>query len=327
MNYLISQWNEIERLFNGTLLIGNGASVAVDQRFHYSTLKEEAVEKTFLTADLDSIFQLYDNTTDFELILRSIWQASEVNKILNINEEITLETYSKVKKALINTVRSIHPLHDNIGHHMADLYKFSSRFEDIICLNYDLILYWIMMFGNSVRDGHIFKDCFSHGEFEVKWRRFIRPIYDQKKCTMVFYPHGNLIFARNDNYEFKIHSKLGLLDDIFISWENSTPLFISEGTFKQKEKAIYTSTYLSTVFREVLTDVADNVVIYGWDMGEQDLHIIKQLSESNIDKIAVSVYNSNQYYCDRVTKTISRFIPNATIYFFDSKSSGCWVNA
>lgn len=328
MNHLIHSWEEIENLFSGTLLIGNGASVAVDSKFHYDTLKDEAIKENFLSKDLNRIFELYDNSSDFELILKVLWQSSEVNKILNIEEEATYSSYARVQEALINTVRYIHPSHDEINTHLDSLYQFTRRFEDIICLNYDLILYWVMMYGNQINDGHIFKDCFTHGEFQMDWRKFIRPIHNQEKCTLVFYPHGNLILSRNGFHEFKINSTYGLLDDIFNCWKNAhTPLFISEGTFQRKTQSILTSTYLSTVFREVLTDVADNLVIYGWGMGIQDKHIMNQLSQSYIDKVAVSVYKNDQNYCTRVTRFIRSLNPNAEIYFFDSASSGCWINA
>ncbi|EII3094190.1 DUF4917 family protein [Vibrio cholerae] len=328
MTFTIHNWIDIEHLFNGTLLIGNGASVAVDSRFHYNSLKDEAVKKGFLPDELNNVFRFYDDTTDFEVVLKLLWQSSKINKILNIDDSVTYTSYHKVKDALIETVRDTHLSHQEICSRLGNLYSFTSRFEDIICLNYDLILYWIMMYGNSINDGHIFKDCFSDGKFQTNWRRFIKPIGNQKKCTLVFYPHGNLIFGSDDFEEFKIHSTGGLLDDIFHCWEKgNVPLFISEATSRKKVKTILKSEYLSVVYREILTDVSSNLVIYGWGMWQQDHHIIEQLSRSYIEKVAVSVFNNDQDYCSRIDRIIKGMNPDMDIIFYDSRSAGCWVNA
>ena len=67
--------------------------------------------------------------------------------------------------------------------------------------------------------------------------------------TLVFYPHGNLVLATNFlGQETKICSdqQADLLENIIRQWkiEDSTPLFVSEGSSDQKLGAIHRNGYL-----------------------------------------------------------------------------------
>ncbi|WP_411182338.1 DUF4917 family protein [Nitrosomonas sp. Is37] len=66
MPFRIHYWNEISHNYRGTLLLGNGASRAVDERFDYASLVEHAFEHRLLTEDVKSLFRFF-RTKDFEL--------------------------------------------------------------------------------------------------------------------------------------------------------------------------------------------------------------------------------------------------------------------
>lgn len=120
-----------------------------------------------------------------------------------------------------------------------------------------------------------------------------------------------------------------MLEQILSKWENGSYvlLFVSEGTSKQKLKSIQSSYYLNTFYREVLTNLPDNLVIFGWGLGEHDLHILHRMAKSGIQRVAVSVYNNDQAYCTRVKQIISdAFGDNCQLVFFDSESEDCWIN-
>jgi len=210
----------------------------------------------------------------------------------------------------------------------------------VLSLNYDLILYWVMMYGNSeIDDGHKFKDCFLYGSFDDKWQGF-RKLFlpGEESNTLVFYPHGNLIFRRNAvGSESKIkndnqNDSKKLLDTVLECWETEgtkgfVPLFVSEGTSPQKIASIQNSYYLSTVYREVLTDLTPSLVIYGWGFGEQDMYILERMSNSGIKRVAVSVHGNDQAYCTRVSQMIYKNLGKSVgIKFFDSQSPDCWNN-
>jgi len=213
------------------------------------------------------------------------------------------------------------------------------KFKTVLSLNYDLILYWVMMYGNSeIDDGHKFEDCFLYGSFDDKWQG-LRELYlrgGEISNTLVFYPHGNLIFRRNAvGSESKIkndnqNDSKKLLDTVLECWETEgtkgfVPLFVSEGTSPQKIASIQNSYYLSTVYREVLTAHTESLVIYGWRLDDRDIHILERMSDSGIKRVAVSVHGDNLEYCDVVFKKIrDKLGKSVHIDFFDSESYGCW---
>lgn len=328
MVFKILAWESIKDDYDGTILLGNGASTAVDDGFAYGSLKQHATDHGLLTDDVKNIFDFF-HTDDFELILRIVWQATNVNKSLKLEDDRTELAYVHIRDCLIASVRNIHSQYDDISAQIPIIYAFLKHFKTVIPLNYDLIVYWVMMYGLKIEDGHIFKDCFINSQFNDDWQRFRDPVGKQKSCSLVFYPHGSLILARDKiENERKISSNgLNLLEEILSKWEKGSyvPIFVSEGTTEQKIKSIQSSYYLNTVYREVLTSLPADIVIYGWGMGEHDMHIIQRLSKSGISRVAVSVYGNDQGYCNRVNQILKdAFGDKCEVVFFDCQSTNCW---
>ncbi|PRY70640.1 DUF4917 family protein [Halomonas ventosae] len=331
MPFEIRPWSEISDRFNDTLLLGNGASIAVDDRFRYQSLKQHAIDNGLFNTDVQSLFDFF-HTDDFELILRIVWQATNVNKALEIDDQKTEQSYRHVRDCLIAAVRNIHPEHGAVSDKLPEIAKYMKGFKKIVSLNYDLIVYWAMMYGNELKNRHMFKDCFVGSEFDDDWSRFGDAYGNHDSCSLVFYPHGNLIFARDKlENERKISSGAdGLLESVLQKWERGSyvPLFVSEGTKQQKQKSIQSSYYLNTVYREVLTSVQDSLVVFGWGVGEHDLHIIERAAKSNVRRIAFSVFGDDQGYCNRVSQLVrDEFQQPCEVFFFDAESLECWTNA
>lgn len=331
MPHRIFQWNEIARnYYGGSLLLGNGASISVDERFGYTSLINHARDNGLITQDIQQLFQFFD-TSDFELILRLVWQASNVNRSLFIPDERTHAAYVRVRECLIQSVRDVHPEYQEISEHIPAIYSFLKNFRTVVSLNYDLIVYWAIMHGIDIRDRHSLKDCFVNGQFYEDWRRLREPIYGDTSTTLAFYPHGSLVLCRNRvESEFKVvGNDNGLLQAILKAWQSESvvPLFVSEGISQQKINSIRSSSYLNTVYREVLTTLEPSLVIYGWGLWEQDLYILQRIASSQIRYVAVSVYGNDQAYCNRVSHTIQQTLgANVQIQFFHSNSPGAWNN-
>jgi hypothetical protein len=225
----------------------------------------------------------------------------------------------------------VHPEHDEVLDSLPKIYKYLKNFNTVVSLNYDLVLYWAIMHGLDIEDGHTFKDCFISGKFDSDWRRFRSPIGQEEKVSLVFYPHGNLVLCRNRvEEETKLLSKnAGLLESVLSAWksEKYVPLFVSEGTKEQKVRSIQGSHYLSIVYREVLPAPKYNIAIYGWAIGEHDIHILNRLYDPLLTRVAVSVYGDDQAYCNRINQIILQHMKNdIDVVFFDSRSEGCWNN-
>lgn len=339
MTHKIHNWQDISNDFSESILLGNGASISIDSRFHYSSLKDHACDNGLLNQSVESLFNYFE-TNDFELILRLVWQATKVNEALALTDNATKTAYDHIRKCLINAVQEIHPPHISVQDQIPVITEFLSSFETVLSLNYDLTLYWVMMYANKqvkqLRRGTEFKDCMIKGRFRSDWQRLRDPLKGTK-AALVFYPHGSLVLARHIvKQEVKLaltEVKLvastpnDLLDHIKKSWlsDDYVPLFVSEGTSEQKVKAIENSHYLSIVYREVIPLIGKNLTIFGWGFGESDIHILKKLKESSVERIAVSVYRNDQSYCIDAARMIRSHIGrNIEITFFDSESDGCW---
>ena len=330
MPYRIHSWLDISEQYSDSILLGNGASISISNRFTYSSLKEHAISFGLLTQQVQLLFD-YFNTDDFELILRLVWQANKVNLALEITDQQTRVAYEHVRDCLIRSVQSIHPEYFEVEQKFPHIAKFLSSFETVLSLNYDLTLYWVIMYANSIYNGHSFKDCILYGEFDSDWRRFRVSFGNHdRRITLVFYPHGSLVLARNIlEQETKLGANVGsdLLRSILSYWKsgNYIPLFVSEGTSSQKISAIQKSYYLNVVYREVIPTLGDSLTIFGWGFGEHDIHILRRIKYSSVKKIAVSVYGDDQAYCNRVIQMIHDNIRrDIEVSFFNCESEGCW---
>lgn len=329
----IWDWAKIENRFRDNLLLGNGASIAIDKRFSYRLLYEEVSNYSKLNKELLNLFKHY-KTTNFKLILRSLLETHQVNKILGINDQKTMNYYLELRSALIETIRNIHPKYEEVKHHFTKVAQFLSRFKKVLSLNYDLLVYWAMLTYNETH-GQWFKDCFVHGEFQKDREYLGRPYGTAKGATRIFYPHGTLFLATEPfGGEVKLSrsEKDYLLDSVLSKWEreNYIPLFVSEGVSEEKLRAITRNSYLNTVLDSEVAKLSGSLVVYGWSFSNQDQHILDALSRRNLKEIAVSVYKKDkewESFCDRIIDKIRRQprFRLCRIDFFDAESTGCWI--
>ena len=74
MPFEIINWADLADDYQDTILLGNGASIAVDPSFSYRSLLEHTQANGLMTQDVQHLFDYFE-TFDFELILRLVWQA------------------------------------------------------------------------------------------------------------------------------------------------------------------------------------------------------------------------------------------------------------
>ena len=82
--------------------------------------------------------------------------------------------------------------------------------------------------------------------------------------------------------------------------------------------------------------MGERIAIYGWSIGDHDLHILKALkmSKKRVKAIAVSVNTQNipwtnvEEKCKRLTQQIEKIFGcgKLQILFFHASSDGCWTN-
>jgi hypothetical protein len=332
----IYDWTDLEDDFSDTLVIGNGGSIAIDSCFSYRSLLQAARDDKLITESIQKVFD-YLETEDFELVMRLVWHAFHVNSALEIEEVATLTAYKDIRQALVKAVQRMHAGYEVVEPHLRPIWSFMQRFDDVLSLNYDLIVYWAMLEGN-LELGTWFKDCFIGGEFDTEWERLREP-YNASGSTLVFYPHGNLALATDiKTGDYKVtrsDSFDSLLRRIVDTWESgdSVPLFVSEGESKQKERAILRSGYLSTVYNSVMPSLGPTYTVYGWSMSENDDHILRRIAGRRTTKIAISVYRGSRGArqldrdCSAIESRIAQLNDEIEVFFFESDSAGCWLKA
>ncbi|MFA5374465.1 MAG: DUF4917 family protein [Dehalococcoidia bacterium] len=336
----ILQWKDLADSYSDSLLLGNGASIAISPSFNYASLYDAASSHGFIDQQTKGLFDSF-SIKDFEYVLRRLADTNHVNQILQISEDITASAYDSLKNALVQTVQTVHPEYGDVLPELEAISKFMTHFRTVVNLNYDLLVYWAMLRGNELLKATWFKDGFFYEQedkaltFHSDYGFMYEPISSAKGATLVFYPHGNLVLAKGwVGKEEKISKDRSdcLLSEILSQWNMNhyTPLFISEGNTEQKHLAIGRSDYLNVVYNKVLPDVGDSLVIYGWAFGDQDAHILKALDRHQPARIAVSVHMHNDEwrdYCHHVKAAIDSCyrLKHCHLDFFDSESEEVWM--
>jgi hypothetical protein len=332
----LTKWGDIEISDWDAVVLGNGASIAVDERFSYSSLLEAALAAKLISEPGKQIFE-YLQTKDFELVLRTLTHTSKINEVLGVRNPMVSDAYEGIRHALVEVVRQSHVAYDAAQPHLDAAGDFLSRFRMVISLNYDIFVYWAMIKWNADHDNKWFKDCFIKGRFKADWQ-YLRTAHGYAEgSTLVFYPHGNLALAvavRGEECKLFGSNRGKLLDALFERWQSGevSPLFVSEGTSEQKRRAIERSRYLREVYDKVLSDLGHSVAIYGWSMSEPDQHLLGRiLSGPRLKRLAISIMPKGNVARkaedleNRIRQEASN--PTLEITFFDATSPGCWIHS
>lgn len=334
------------------LIVGNGASISLSNNFNYNNLFLKAEELGYLSPEIAKIFSQI-GTSNFEAILNQLDITQKINNTLSlpdilisqlpiINNVISTSS-NQIKTALIETIRSVHPNYtelsivQNESNDILKLNKFLNQFDYIINLNYDLLIYYIILVNKTE-----FIDSFrntSTGRQNLSFDEdVINTPYGNK--TKLYYPHGNIVLCVDSNgEEQKIRCSEGttLLQEILNTWEGANqlyPLFICEGTSNEKVKGIYRNYYLTYVYKKILPNLPSNIVCYGWSLSENDEHILKQIlkdSQRSL-KFLISIRTDEktplqvETECTNIKNRITNINSRTEVHFFDKSDEGCWLN-
>jgi hypothetical protein len=273
-----------------SLLIGNGFSIAqAGAQFSYASLLDRAglepdnpVRKVFTTL----------NTFDFEQVMQALQHAAQIEDAYEEADKAALfrNDAIAVREALIHAFRKVHPgiSFDIPQEQREQCGKFLQNFENIFTLNYDLLLYWVIL----KMGGYAFTDGFGLGETEGGFRTF-SPL---AKCN-THYLHGALHLFLGPKRETlkRIVTRSTIINDITntIRARDQLPLFVSEGSSVQKMARINSVPYLRWAY-DKLKDLKGSVFVYGHSIAENDFHLYNALFSSEIDKLFVCVHCPNE---------------------------------
>ena len=313
-------WNSIVSEFrDADLLLGNGFSRLFSQKFSYESLFE-----TFLAGanpQAQSVFRSF-GTTNFEAILEQLASAHHVNKCLRLDTAKIEETQAIVRNGLVKAIESNHPRNQDLDAKRLSCFTESlDLFHDIYTLNYDLILYhMIMLARDRHRACHTIRPYNDYFWQRTKddWLQFMDFQHIQV-YKHAYYLHGALFLFKDGYRDLKIcREGRELVDEIGDKIKaGQIPLFISEGKSAEKNLAISRSNYLRFAHKH-LSSPRDALVIFGTSLSDQDDHIVAAI-KAGTKRVAVAVHTVGKTTSD-IEATISGFqhrLAGLTVICFD----------
>lgn len=319
----VIQFAEAIKHTNGedrTLLVGNGFSA---QYFNYANL----LEKSGLEPEspIRNLFKKL-GTVDFEAVVRALESAALVELAYDHAkhaEELERDAQA-VREALVQAVKTTHPEHrEELEKSYENASRFIDGFGSVFSLNYDLLLYWVLLEHGNHKDG------FGLGQNSVGGR-LRGPFQPQAHCS-VFNLHGGLHLFQDDIGD--VYKALNTGDGVVATISDQIirgkkmPLYVAEGTSQAKLKKIKSVDYLRHCY-EVLRENTANVFVYGHSADENDAHIYDAIFRSGAKHVYFGVHRPNEAKRRQFDARLSKYSKLAgdripyTLY--DSESANVW---
>lgn len=324
-------------------LLGNGFSRACrDDIFAYGALFDRATFSR-LSPNCRAVFDSL-NTTDFEVVIRALKSAAFVLETYDAEQtaltELLRADADGLREVLVAAIADSHP--DWPGEIAPEKFaackQFLSNFERIYTLNYDLLLYWAFMQEElfpalDCDDG--FRRPESGQEEYVTWE--VENSYNQK----IYYLHGALhLFDSGPELQKFTWKNTGirLKDQVRAALANSKyPLFVSEGTSREKLERIKHSGYLHRGLVS-MPKVSGSMFVYGLSFASNDDHVLHMLEIGKISHLYVGIYGdpstphsqqiiarSNRLVEARRTRFAGRRnTNNLEVHFYSAESANLW---
>lgn len=315
----IHDWNDISNLGDKWhLLIGNGFSISINDKFQYKNLleivKKNRINKYLLTIELFDKLE----TSNFEDVLKAIYHAHIIHdgfKIGDFNLTSIESLYKDVRETLIESIRISHIDYQCISYKTSQIANQLLEYKTVFTTNYDLIIYWSVM-----TNKFMYRDFFwnNNCEFDI-----LNTELHDSSFIPVYYLHGAIHLRENCYGQiYKILNPSNLLIDNE-QLQPAFPLFISEGKSDIKMKKIKNNVYLSFCYKK-LYSLEGCLVVFGHSLNsDYDGHIINAIKRSKLDTIAISIFSEmsqidKNYFVATIKKNF--MYSNKEIIFFESNS-------
>lgn len=337
------------------LLLGNGFSIAcVPTIFTYSSLLEQADFSKM--SEVKDVFN-HLHTQDFEEVVKALEHCtivlpSYINSIPDIVSIIHSHSL-KLKEILIETIARNHPgrpLDIKEKKYYACI-QFLNNFLDndgaIYSLNYDLLLYWTLMYGMNEKLLNVEPNDGFGKDIELEDNMFSVSDYviwqgdSNAHGQNIHYLHGALhLFEREAEIEKFTWVNTGkpLIEQTREALEkNRFPLFVAEGNSTKKLERISHSGYLFHSYKSFSQRMKTGdkkstacLFTYGVSFSENDEHIIKKIYNGKINHLFVSIYgdpelDNNKQIIEAVEKLKrKRRKQDLIITYYDAGSALVW---
>jgi hypothetical protein len=328
-NNIDGQLYDWSKLNNGdfhwdSILIGNGASINVWDKFNYRGVFQHAtssISKNPLTAADMKLFNSL-STHNFEQVLSSLNTARIINDALGLNYRRVTHRYRSIKQSLIDAIREIHIPWRNVPDAIIERIRLEIlNYRKIYTTNYDLLIYWSVMYQDNPAP---FTDYFFTEDFDSSDTR----IFDGAK-RRILYLHGALhLYRLSSGTTLKRRADGNNLLDLFgqpyPGHSDAIPLVVSEGTSEDKLSSINQSDYLTFAFNKFAEDQGD-MVVFGHSLSDSDMHIVEAMKRGRDRRMAISLLPDTAPNVRSRQASLLAKLPEAKLYFFDSTTHplGC----
>lgn len=297
------------------LLLGNGLSINVWDGFRYGKLFDHA-HNAGLTAD---DLALFSGTPNFERILADLNTAIRVAEVKGVDPRLFYQSYRRIQLALGHAIRQVHPHRIQVPDGTLDAIRRElTSYEWIFTTSYDLIVYWAMGYGERYRP---FVDLFGGNGLTFNPR--VATVMAGQ--VPVYFLHGALhlmVGGTGVTWKLRRNALQTLLDQFgspIPGDPQARPLLVTEGSAREKLRAIEGNDYLSHALRRLRDpDLELPLVVLGSRLGPEDQHLIDALNENSGRPVAVSIYPGTTREVRRQQAEIYGRLEADDLLFFDS---------
>lgn len=315
-------WSDVDDAEDWKILLGgNGLSINVSRAFDYASLYEEADKSDVdgsLTDEDRRIFELFD-TKNFEIVLGKLRDAIQLAELLDRKPGPYRRRYRSVQTALGTAVRGVHlewiEIPDDV---LAGIKEGLADYRAVYTTSYDLLIYWAIGHESMYGD---FRDCFWGGSF------------DPEDCDVwepgqpIYYVHGALhLFVDGEETTRKLTQRsdgrtlLELFGEPVPEDPEARPLLISEGSARDKLRAIEGNDYLAHVYETFRVEDRP-LVVFGNSLSPQDRHLVDAINANPGRPVAVALRKKKDSKAMREQMAIiAAKLETEELYFFDAST-------
>ena len=323
--------------YSKSLLLGNGFSIACSNIFSYDSILQKS---SFCNSDL------FCNTSDYEKVIEDLNFKKEVYQLAYGEYEIAQMYESWSEEIKWDLVKTLTKLHDKIYTSDKDnhnTFLFLSNFSNIFTLNYDLLLYWVIIYGVRLyqNNNDDYKNLVNYNNF------YPRDGFDRNEngddCIWcldkwkqnIYYLHGGLHLFYDTKNTYKLtyndnNNNQTIIDKTRYWLELGTsPLVIAEGNSDDKLKWIRGNHYLNYCY-EQLFQIQGVLFIHGHSLDNKDKHIFDAINANlNIKAVYISIFDpitNEENMRQKANKLFSERIKNKSLVvdFYDAASVNIW---
>lgn len=325
---------------NSSVLLGNGFSAAWNRKiFSYSSLLNAAEG---MSPEIRKVFKEFD-TSDFEKVISAYSNAASVCNAYGIENNF-FEEAKAVREALVDTIAANHP--ENPGDVTEEEYEscihFLSNFGNMVyTVNYDMLLYWVLMHDwfkedKSKRKLGTVGDGFSYGTEEFLNWSSSRPRFRYLHGALHLFEGTKIQLEKLNFRQTGVPLKQQFIKLIYE--DNRLPVVVVEGNDKEKMRKISTQSYLQSGMSSLLkvggAKPQGSFFSFGFSFSENDEHILNQIVNNKYEKFFVGIYGDLDEPTNIETIRRAKLIQsrresmknykNTRVEFFDAKSVKVW---